>query len=102
MRHWRLILWPLAAGLLAVSGCSTSIPPKLEVRDVPSGRTYTTYQPWGEETKGRGYQFTDIETGRRITLTNYEIATLEGGKSVANDSPEAKAFNQAKAKGGVR
>ena len=56
--------------LVTTAGCGTAIPPKLEVRDVSSGRTYTTYQPWGEVEKGVGYQFTDVETGRRINLTN--------------------------------
>jgi hypothetical protein len=90
------------AGLLGLSGCGTTIPPKLEVRDVGSGRTYTTYQPWGEVEKGTGYQFTDIETGKRITLTNYELKTLEAQKSVSNESAEAKQFNDAKARGGVK
>ena len=40
---------------LGVAGCGgTTIPPKLGVRDVASGRTYTTYAPWGEVEKGRG------------------------------------------------
>jgi hypothetical protein len=94
-----LILIPAA---LAVSGCATNIPPKLEVRDVSSGRTYQTYQPWGQVEKGVGYGFTDAETGRKIMLTNYEIRTLEAEKSVAPDSPEAKSFEAAKARGGVK
>ncbi|HTL29080.1 MAG TPA: hypothetical protein VL282_07665 [Tepidisphaeraceae bacterium] len=95
----------IIAGLFAlavfVAGCATEIPPKLEVRDVSSGRTYTTYQPWGEVSKGVGYEFTDIETGKHITLTNYELKTLEGKKSVPNESAEATAFKQAKVRGGV-
>ena len=59
------------AAMLLV-GCSTNIPPRLEVRDVSSGRTYQTYKPWGEVEKGIGYSFTDIETGRKITLTNHD------------------------------
>src|SRR4051794_27517034 len=84
----------LVLGVLAVAaaGCGAAIPPKLQVRDVASGRTYTTYQPWGAVTKGVGYEFTDIETGKRITLTNYELSTVEGAKTVAPDSPEAKQF----------
>ena len=42
------------------TGCATNIPPKLQVRDVGSGRTYTTYQPWGTVEKGVGYGFTEI------------------------------------------
>ena len=92
-----------AAFLLLASGCGgTTIPPKLQVRDVSSGRTYTTYQPWGQVEKGIGYEFTDTETGNRITLTNYELKTVEGQKSVADDSAEAKAFQQAKVRGGVK
>jgi len=86
---------------LFVVGCATEIPPKLEVRDVSSGCTYTTYQPWGEVTKGVGYEFTDIDTGKHITLTNYELKTLEGKKSVPNESAEASSYTQAKTRGGV-
>jgi hypothetical protein len=89
-------------GMLMLAGCGTNIPPRVEVRDVGSGRTYQTYQPWGQIEKGVGYTFTDIETGRKITLTNYELRTLEGQKTVAGDSPEAKSFETAKARGGVK
>jgi hypothetical protein len=96
----------LAAGLAAtvlLVGCGgRTIPPKLQVRDVSSGRSYTTYEPWGQVEKGVGYEFTDIETGKRITLTNYELSTVEGKKSVPGDSPEAKAFAEAKERGGVK
>jgi len=88
--------------VLAAVGCSTTIPPKLQVRDVASGRTYTTYQPWGEVTKGTGYSFTDSETGNHITLTNYELKTLEASHSVPSDSLEAKSYEAAKARGGVK
>jgi hypothetical protein len=88
--------------LPALSGCGTSIPPRLQVRDPGSGRTYETYQPWGHVEKGVGYGFTDIETGRRVTLTNYELRTLEEKKTVPGDSPEAKAFAEAKVRGGVK
>lgn len=87
---------------LAVTGCTTTIPPRIEVRDVSSGRMYNTYQPWGKVTKGVGYEFTDIETGSRVTLTNYEIRTLEAQKSVGTDTPEARAFKEAKARGGIQ
>src|SRR5688572_27794995 len=97
-----LMIAGLTFASLAIAGCSTTIPPKLEVRDVASGRTYTTYQPWGGVEKGMGYQFTDIETGRKITLTNYEVTTLEGKKSVANDSTEAQVFADARERGGVK
>ena len=90
----------LAAGLLA--GCGTNIPPKLEVRDPGSGRTYQTYKPWGQVEKGVGYEFTDIETGRRVTLTNYELKTLEAEKTVSGDSPEAQEYAKAKERGGVK
>ena len=98
---WRVSIVCLLALLVFAVGCATNIPPKLEVKDVASGRTYTTYQPWGDVTKGVGYAFTDIDTGKHITLTSYEIRTLEGKKSVPNDSAEAAAFNQAKERGGV-
>jgi hypothetical protein len=88
--------------VLSAAGCGVTIPPKLEVRDVSSGRTYQTYQPWGEVEKGVGYQFTDIETGRRINLQNYELRTLEGKKSVPGDSAEARAYATAKDRGGVK
>jgi hypothetical protein len=94
-----LLLGTLA---LVLVGCAATIPPKLEVRDTASGRTYSTYQPWGKITKGVGYEFTDIETGKRITLTNYEIATIEGKKSVPPGSVEAKSFEEQKARGGVK
>ena len=99
-----MIGWLSGSALLLalVGGCATKIPAKLEVRDVGSGRSYTTYQPWGEVTKGVGYEFTDIETGNRITLTNYELKTIEGERSVSGDSAEAKAFAEAKARGGVK
>ena len=87
---------------LAAVGCSTTIPSKLQVRDVSSGRTYFTYQPWGEVEKGVGYAFVDADTGNHITLTNYELKTVEGPKSVPNDSPEAKAYEAAKARGGLK
>lgn len=87
---------------LMLAGCATTIPPKLQVRDTTSGRTYTTYQPWGKVTKGVGYDFTDIDTGNRITLTNYEIKTLEGKKDVPGDSAEAQAFKEQKTRGGVK
>jgi hypothetical protein len=100
----RRILIPLAAitATIVVAGCAVNLPPKLEVRDVSSGRTYTTYKPWGQVEKGVGYGFTDLETGRKIMLTNYEIRTLEAEKSVPPDSPEAKSFESAKARGGVK
>jgi hypothetical protein len=88
--------------VIGLVGCATTIPPKLEVRDTASGRTYSTYQPWGKITKGVGYEFTDIDTGKRITLTNYEIATIEGQKSVSGSSVEAKQFADQKARGGVK
>ena len=88
--------------LLSAAGCGVTIPPKLEVRDVGSGRTYATYQPWGKVIKGVGYEFTDIDTGKRINLTNYELSTLEGKKSVPPDSAEAEAYKEAKARGGVK
>lgn len=87
---------------LFVAGCTTTIPPKLEVRDVSSGRTYTTYKPWGEVTKGIGYEFADIESGNHITLTNYEVKTLEDSKSVGSDSIEAKTFDAARARAGIK
>ena len=95
----------LCAGALSLSaiGCGgTTIPPKLGVRDTASGRSYTTYEPWGEVEKGVGYEFTDIDTGKRITLTNYELSTLEGKKSVPDDSADAAAFKEAKTRGGVK
>jgi hypothetical protein len=95
----------LCAGALSLGavGCGgTNIPPKLGVRDVASGRTYTTYEPWGEVEKGVGYEFTDIDSGKRITLTNYELSTVEGKKSVPDDSADAAAFKEAKARGGVK
>jgi hypothetical protein len=101
MRRVLIALVPLIAALTMLAGCGVNIPPKLEVRDVSSGRTYTTYQPWGQVEKGVGYSFTDIDTGRRINLTNYELRTVESGKSVSGDSAEAKAFDMAKARGGV-
>jgi len=100
MRAIRLCGVLLAATFL--TGCGTNIPPRLQVRDVGSGRTYTTYQPWGQVEKGVGYAFTDAETGRRITLTNYEISTAEGPKTVAADSAEAKAYQAAKERGGLK
>ena len=103
-RMVRGIGW-LSGSVLAfalVSGCGTKIPPKLQVRDVGSGRTYTTYEPWGEVEKGVGYEFTDIETGNRINLTNYELKTVEGEKTVSGDSAEARDFKEAKARGGVK
>lgn len=87
---------------LCVVGCSTTIPAKLEVRDTTGGRTYTTYQPWGKITKGVGYSFTDLESGKQITLTNYELKTLESEKTVPVESPEAKQFKNDKARVGAK
>jgi hypothetical protein len=99
----RMIVLLVATTMCATAtGCGVNIPPKLEVRDVGSGRTYTTYQPWGEVEKGVGYSFTDVDTGRRINLQNYELRTVEGKKSVPADSPEAKAYATARERGGVR
>ena len=102
MRRTVLAVAVAGMGLLLSTGCGTKIPPRLQVRDTGSGRTYETYQPWGRVEKGVGYGFTDIETGRRVTLTNYELRTLEDEKSVPGDSEEAKAFDEAKARGGVK
>src|SRR5690349_5277438 len=99
-RTWLSIA--LLPAALALAGCATQIPPRLEVRDVSSGRTYQTYKPWGQVEKGIGYGFTDIESGRKITLTNYEVRTLEDQKSVSPESPDAKSFEAAKARGGVK
>ena len=77
-------------------------PVKVQVRDVSSGRSYTTYQPWGHVEKGIGYTFTDAESGNRVTLQEYELKTLEEQKVVAGDSVEAKEFAAAKARGGVK
>ena len=98
-RNYRLT-WVIV--LAIVAGCGTSIPPRLEVKDPASGRTYQTYQPWGHVEKGVGYTFTDVQTGKMVTLTNYEIKTLETKKTVPSDSPDAKAYKEAKARGGVK
>ena len=100
----RSVVRVIVVGTLAftLAGCATSIPAKLQVRDVASGRTYTTYQPWGKVTKGIGYDFTDIETGNRVTLQNYELSTIEASKSVSGDSVDAKEFEAARARGGVK
>jgi len=94
----------LCAGVIALSaaGCGISIPPKLQVRDNTSGRTYTTYEPWGVAERGVSYEFTDIETGQRIMVTNYDLKTLEDEKMVDEDSKEAKAFAAAKTRGGIK
>jgi hypothetical protein len=96
-----IVLGSLVVGTVVV-GCATSIPSKLKVRDVTSGRTYMTYEPWGKVTKGVGYEFTDIESGNRITLTNYELSTVEGEKSVPPNSTEADTFKSDKARGGIK
>jgi hypothetical protein len=100
------IVRTLAVGVVAIAlaGCATTIPAKLEVRDTASGRTYQTYKEnaWGQVTKGTGYEFNDIDTGNRITLTNYEIKTVEGQKSVPGDSADAKAFAEQKARAGIK
>jgi hypothetical protein len=88
--------------MVAVVGCSTKIPPKLQVRDVSTGKSYETYQPWGKVVKGAGYQFTDAETGKKITLTNYEVSTIEGEKKVPDKSAEAKEFKEAMERGGIK
>jgi hypothetical protein len=106
LRFWeifmRIVLCSvlLIATSLVLAGCGVDIPPKVEVRDVASSTTYTTYEPWGKVEKGIGYQFTDIETGKRVTLTNYELKPVEGKKSVPGDSIEARAYNEARARGG--
>lgn len=100
MNCWTRIV--ALACITFVAGCTTSIPAKLEVHDVASGRKYTTYQPWGKVTKGIGYEFTDIDSGNKITLTNYEVHTLDGPKSVPSDGMDAKSFNDAKTRGGVQ
>ena len=88
--------------MIAVVGCSVKIPPKLQVRDVSTGKSYETYQPWGKVVKGAGYQFTDAETGKKITLTNYEVSTIESQKKVPADSAEAKEFKAAAERGGIK
>jgi hypothetical protein len=92
----------VAAAVFLVGCGGATIPPKLQVRDVSSGRTYNTYEPWGKVEKGVGYEFTDIDSGKRITLTNYELSTVEGKKSVPGDSADAKTFEEAKARGGMK
>ena len=105
-RFIKAALLPVAAtaAMLTLVGCSnnTAIPAQIGVRDVASGRNYTTYQPWGQVEKGMGYEFTDVQTGKRVTLTNYELHTIAEPKSVPNDSLEAKEFAAAKARGGVK
>jgi hypothetical protein len=91
----------LVAISLCLAGCGVDIPAKVEVRDVTSSKTYLTYEPWGRVEKGIGYQFTDIQNGSKVTLTNYELKTVEPRKNVPGDSPEARAFNEAKARGGI-
>jgi hypothetical protein len=86
---------------LFVGGCATEIPAKMQVTDVSSGKTYTTYEPWGKVDKGIGYKFTDIDTGKQITLTNYELKQVESKKSVPGDSPEATAYKQAQSRTGM-
>jgi hypothetical protein len=92
----------VSAPLLFLLGCGVNIPAKLEVRDVASGTTYQTYQNWGQVEKGVGYGFTDAATGKHIMLTNYEVRTLESAKSVPGDSAEAKDFEAARQRGGVK
>jgi hypothetical protein len=101
----RVMFLSLSIGAVAtLVGCSsgTAIPPKLEVRDTGSGRTYHTYEPWGQVEKGVGYSFTDSDTGSKVTLTGYEVKTMEAAKTVASDSPEATAFKESKTRGGVK
>lgn len=99
MRNLSLLVAMLA---LFIVGCGVNIPPRLEVRDVGSGKIYTTYQPWGQVEKGVGYTFSDAETGRKVTLTNYELRTVEDQKNVSGDSIDAKNFEAAKARAGVK
>ena len=101
----RVLFLSLSIGAVTtIVGCAsgTAIPAKLEVRDTGSGRTYHTYEPWGEVEKGVGYSFTDIDTGKKVTLTGYEVKTTDAAKTVANDSPEAAAFKESKTRGGMK
>lgn len=101
--HRRLVSFAfLSLATFGLSGCTENIPPKVEVRDVSSGTTFTTYQPWGKVEKGQGYTFTDITSGRRVTLNNYETRQVQSSMTVDSKSPEAIAFKEAKARGGVK
>ncbi len=84
--------------LIAASGCTTDIPARVEVKDVTTGKTFNTYETWGRTVSGVGYRFTDVASGDTVTLTNYELHTLESKKTVDANSPEAKAFKADKAK----
>lgn len=84
--------------LVAVSGCTTEIPARIEVKDVVTGKTFKTYETWGRPISGVGYRFTDVESGDTVTLTNYELHTVESKKIVDAKSPEAKAYAVDKAR----
>ena len=62
--------------MLLLVGCQTTIPPKIQVHDVNNGKTYTTYRTWGHVSAGRaGYEFTDLETGKKISVPNCLVSS---------------------------
>lgn len=86
-----------AKGLAAVSlvvtavvlgGCST-VPTKIEVKDVSSGRVYQTYEDprWAKENM-LGFNFVDIDSGSTVMLKSYEKKVLKRGGFCKPGSPE--------------
>src|SRR4029079_17299117 len=99
----KVLLGLLSGMALVLVGCQTSIPPKIQVRDVDNGKTYTTYQTWGHVGAGRvGYEFTDLDTGKKISVPNYQLTEISEEKSVPKDSAEAKAYKEEAARMGIK
>lgn len=96
----KLTLAFVSTAFLFVAGCGQNVPAKLEVKDVSSGKTYTTYADLTKEEKGVGYKLYDIKSSASVTLTSYEIKTLEAEKTVDPKSPESLEYQAAKAKAG--
>ena len=90
----------VSTAFLLVAGCGQNVPAKLEVKDVSSGKTYTTYADLTKEEKGIGYKLFDVTSSTSVTLTSYEVKTLEAEMTVDPKSAEALAYQTAKAKAG--
>lgn len=91
MRGTRSGLFLILAALIA--GCGVHVPPKYQVTDVSSGKTFTTYGTWGKENM-LGYNFYDIDSGERIMLKSYQSKKISNGGFFPQGSPEAEEYNE--------
>jgi hypothetical protein len=91
MRRTRVLV--LLAGLTFVGGCGVVVPDKVQITDVESGHTYTTYDDdsWRKENM-LGYNFYDADSGERVMLKSYTQKTIRRGGYFDPNSAEAEEY----------